>query len=79
MDIRYINPFMSAVQHVFKTMLSVDADIGKPQAKKEVCRHTDVAAIMGYSGAATGTIATLDGIPYRARPAGRFTWHKPAT
>ncbi len=56
MDIRYINPFMSAIQNVFKTMLSVEAVIGKPQVKKEVCQHADVSAIIGFSGAVTGTI-----------------------
>ncbi len=57
MDVRYINPFITAIKHVFKTMLKTDIIISKPYVKVEDDRNADVAAVIGFSGGATGSVA----------------------
>ena len=57
MDARYINPFIAAVKHVFKTMLATEVTIGKPrifQANQEP--GADVSAVIGFSGDAIGCV-----------------------
>ena len=56
MDVRFINPFIEAIQKVFKTMLSVDTIIGKPFLKENDCQDTEVSALIGLSGDAVGSI-----------------------
>jgi len=58
MDVRYINPFIEAVQNVFTTMLSTDTVIGKPFLKgSEDNGNTSVSVIIGLSGGMIGMIA----------------------
>ena len=58
MDVRYINPFIEAVQDVFKTMLSTDTFIGKPFLKgSDDNGKTSVSVIIGLSGGMIGMIA----------------------
>lgn len=57
MDVRYVNPFIQAVQHVFKTMLETDVLISKPLLKAKDSPNSDVSAIIGFSGNAAGSIA----------------------
>jgi chemotaxis protein CheX len=56
MDVRYINPFITAIQHVFKTMLKTDILISKPRLKEKDERSADVSSIIGLSGGATGSV-----------------------
>jgi chemotaxis protein CheX len=56
MDVRYINPFVLAVQHVFKTMLGMDILVSKPTIKLKEGPVSDVSAIIGLSGPATGSV-----------------------
>ena len=56
MDVRFINPFIEAIQNVFTTMLSVDTIIGKPFLKENDCQDTEVSALIGLSGDAVGSI-----------------------
>ncbi len=56
MDVNYINPFVMAVQNVFRTMLSVDVKIGKPYVKTQETASADVSAIIGFSGDAAGCV-----------------------
>lgn len=57
MDVRYINPFIASVQHVFKTMLNAEIFVSKPTLKDDNTPHADVSAIIGYSGNATGCVS----------------------
>ncbi len=57
MDVRYINPFIEAVKHVFSTMLMTDIFISKPFIKTGDEQRSDVSAIIGISGDAVGSVA----------------------
>jgi chemotaxis protein CheX len=57
MDVKYINPFVTASQVVFKTMLGIDAVLGKPILKDVRATSGDVTGIMGLVGDKRGTIA----------------------
>ena len=56
MDVKFINPFVTASQTVFKTMLGIDVDMGKPALKGERTASGDVTGIMGLVGDKKGTI-----------------------
>ena len=57
MDIKYINPFIIAAQTVFKTMLGISAEMGKPALKNVNRTSGDVTGIMGLVGDKKGTVA----------------------
>jgi len=57
MDVQYINPFIVATQTVFKTMLSINIDMGKPQLKNTCVTSGDITGIMGLAGDKKGTVA----------------------
>lgn len=57
MDVKFINPFVLAAQTVFKTMLGLDANMGKPILKDVRATSGDVTGIMGLVGDRKGTIA----------------------
>ncbi len=59
MDVKLINPFLSAAMHVLKTMAEVDARPGKPFLKKDDVAIGDVSAIIGITGAAQGSMALI--------------------
>lgn len=59
MDVRIINPFLSAAMHVLKTMAEIDAKPGKPFLKKDDVAIGDVSAIIGITGAAQGSMALI--------------------
>jgi len=56
MDIRYINPFLSAVQNVFETMINVPYTLGKPSLKKNQTSSFEISGIIGISGEVTGCV-----------------------
>jgi len=56
MDVEYINPFVGAVQNVFRTMLGLEAKFGKPYLKQEETACADVSAVIGFSGDAAGSV-----------------------
>ena len=56
MDVRLINPFIVATQHVFKTTIMVDTVIGKPFLKDGDGPDTEVSALIGLSGDAVGSV-----------------------
>jgi len=56
MDVKYINPFMTAVKNVFKTMLQMDVQFGKPHVKTEEGASHDVSGIIGLSGDVVGAV-----------------------
>jgi chemotaxis protein CheX len=57
MDVKFINPFVTAAQVVFKTMLSIETNMGKPILKDVRATSGDVTGIMGLVGDRKGTIA----------------------
>lgn len=57
MDVKYINPFVTAAQVVFRTMLGIEATMGKPILKDVRATSGDVTGIMGLVGDRKGTIA----------------------
>lgn len=54
MDVKCINAFMGSVKHVFRTMLKIDVEFGKPrvETKEDACQ--DVSGIIGLSGDVVG-------------------------
>lgn len=56
MDVRFINPFISSIGNVFKTMLGVDVKIGKPLLKQEDLQSADVSGVIGLSGDVQGCV-----------------------
>jgi len=56
MDVRFVNPFVSAVRNVFHTMLGVEVKIDKPYIKSDNEALADVSGIIGFSGDATGCL-----------------------
>ena len=57
MDVRFINPFLEATIDVLKTMAFVEPSPGKPYLKKDDLAKGDVSGIIGFTGAATGSMA----------------------
>ncbi|MEA1867504.1 MAG: chemotaxis protein CheX [Thermodesulfobacteriota bacterium] len=57
MDVRFINPFLEATIDVLKTMAFVESRPGKPYLKKDDLAKGDVSGIIGFTGAATGSMA----------------------
>ena len=57
MDVKYINPFILATQIVFRTMLGIEINLGRPQLKDNRQTSGDVTGIMGLVGDKKGTIA----------------------
>ncbi len=55
MDVRYINPFVEAVQQLFKTMLNTELVISKPSIRQDDV-FADVSAVIGFSGDASGAV-----------------------
>ena len=56
MDIKYINPFLMAVQNVFETMISIPYKLGKPFLKNDPVSSYDVSGIIGITGEVTGCV-----------------------
>ncbi len=59
MDVKLINPFLTAAMHVLKTMAGIDATPGKPFIKQDDVAIGDVSAIIGITGAAKGSMALI--------------------
>lgn len=56
MDIKYINPFLLAVQNVFETMIQVPYTLNKPILKADVMSSYDVSGIIGITGEVIGCV-----------------------
>lgn len=57
MDVRYINPFIVATQHVFKTMFNIDVNVGKPSVKQAKTASSDITGVVGLVGEKKGMLA----------------------
>ncbi len=56
MDVKYINPFITAVQNIFNTMIDVPFKLGKPSLKKDRIPSYEISSIIGLSGGVTGCV-----------------------
>jgi chemotaxis protein CheX len=56
-DVKLINPFINATLNVLKTMAVVQAYAQKPFLKKDNVAIGDVSSIVGFTGAAEGTVS----------------------
>lgn len=56
MDVKYINPFISAVKKLFNTMIEVPFQLGNPMLKKGSVPEYEISGIIGLSGSVTGCI-----------------------
>ncbi len=72
MDVRYINPFIGSIKHVFKTMLETEILISKPRLKERDEQAADVSAIIGFSGEATGSVALCFPLKTGVKTASKF-------
>jgi chemotaxis protein CheX len=57
MDVRLINPFLTATIHVLSTMARIQPTPGKPFLKADRAALGDVSAIIGITGVASGSMA----------------------
>jgi chemotaxis protein CheX len=73
MDVRYINPFVSAVQHVFKTMLDLGIFVSKATVRGKDQPAPEVSAVIGLSGPVTGTVALCFSKQVAVRVASAFS------
>ena len=71
MDVRYTNPFIEYVTHLFRTMLQTEMTVGKPALSVDDVR-ADVSAVIGFSGDATGCVVLCFPIATAARVASTF-------
>ncbi|MDY0219657.1 MAG: chemotaxis protein CheX [Desulfobacterium sp.] len=57
MDVRLINPFISATANVLETMAFVKVQAGNPYLKKNSTALGDITGVIGLTGVANGTIS----------------------
>ena len=56
MDVKYINPFLIAIQNVFDTMIDVPFTLGKPTLKEDNIPTYEISGIIGLSGGVSGCV-----------------------
>lgn len=71
MDVRYINPFIESVRHLFKTMLQADLMISKPMLVDGDMR-ADASAVIGFSGDVVGSVVLCFPLPTAVKAASAF-------
>lgn len=57
MEVRYINPFLTATVNVIKTMAFIEVKAGKPFLKKDNLATGDVTGIIGITGETEGSMS----------------------
>jgi chemotaxis protein CheX len=56
MDVKYINPFITAASTVFKTMLNLETSMEKPFLKNDKTSSGDVTGVIGLAGDKSGSV-----------------------
>ncbi|MGB5984703.1 MAG: chemotaxis protein CheX [Desulfobacterales bacterium] len=56
MDVKYINPFLSAIHNIFSTMIDVPFTIEKPGMKNGSAPDFEISGIIGLSGDVSGVV-----------------------
>jgi len=73
MDVRYINPIVESVHHLFSTMLETDLIVSKPFLTLDAdAQRADVSAVIEISGDAKGWVALRFPMRSAVTTAGRF-------
>jgi chemotaxis protein CheX len=72
MDVKFVNPFIMSIKHVFRTMVGVEVNVLKPQLKTVHVPNTDVSGIIGYSGEAVGCVVLRFPMQVACRVASAF-------
>ncbi len=57
MNVKFITPFVEAMETVLRTMAFVEPRSGKPYLKKDNIAQGDVSAIIGMTGSVRGSLA----------------------
>lgn len=57
MDVKLINPFITATTNVLETMAFTKSQAGKPYLKKDDAAHGDVSGVIGFTGETNGTVS----------------------
>jgi chemotaxis protein CheX len=57
MDVKFINPFITATLHVLKTISATEIEAGKPFLKKDKYARGDVTGVIGLIGDVRGSIS----------------------
>ncbi len=57
MEVKYINPFLTATSNVLKTMAFIDLIPGKPTLKKDAVVVGDISGIIGLTGEVRGSLS----------------------
>lgn len=57
MDVKYINPFLTGVVEVLRTMAGVALEVGKPYLKQQTMAEGDVSGLIGLSGETEGSLS----------------------
>lgn len=74
MDVRFINPFILAIQNVFETMVESEILVSKPFLKSD--QHnlaSDISAVIGLSGDVLGNVVLSFPESTAVRAASKFT------
>jgi len=71
MDVRYINPFVDSIKHLFKTMLETELILSKPMLSEDDVR-ADASAVIGFSGDASGSVVLCFPMATALRAASAF-------
>jgi chemotaxis protein CheX len=50
LDAAFVNPYLTAVQNVFTTMLGIEIVMGKPELKHNMLTSGEVTGVMGFGG-----------------------------
>ena len=50
MDAAFVNPYLTAVQNTFTTMLGIQIAMGKPELKHNRLTSAEVTGVMGFAG-----------------------------
>ena len=56
MDVKYITPFVRAIQRVFETMVHTKVRVGTPMLRSQANFTHDISAVIGFSGDAAGYV-----------------------
>ncbi len=72
MDVRVINPFITAIKTVFATMLDAQILISQPHLKRDSGPKSDISTIIGYSGETMGSVAICYPIKTAINAASKF-------
>lgn len=56
MDVKYINPFLSAIQEVFTTMVNLQVKLGKPFLKEDSVPLYEISSVIGLGGPIKGSV-----------------------